>query len=126
MTEASSNIATSWVAATAMMSVGRAGHLVGRSGRWPSSGAGRHRALPRPLPGIDTEHDLADRKAGNQLQMPVTVLQQDWGAALGFDAAALWRAWATDLQHRTVSYGQFMAEEAPADIATTLHELLAR
>ena len=79
-----------------------------------------------PFRGIDTEHDLADRKAGNQLQMPVTVLQQDWGAALGFDAAALWRAWATDLQHRTVSYGQFMAEEAPADIATTLHELLAR
>ena len=58
--------------------------------------------------------------------MPVTVLQQDWGAALGFDAAALWRAWATDLQHRTVSCGHFMAEEAPANIATTLHELLAR
>jgi pimeloyl-ACP methyl ester carboxylesterase len=31
---------------------------------------------------IDVEHDTADREAGNRLGMPVTVLQQDWGAAL--------------------------------------------
>ncbi|MBP2325880.1 pimeloyl-ACP methyl ester carboxylesterase [Kibdelosporangium banguiense] len=75
---------------------------------------------------IDVEHDTADRKAGNQLQMPVTVLQQDWGAALGFDARALWQAWAPDLDHRTVSFGHFMAEQAPADVVKATHDLLSR
>jgi hypothetical protein len=32
--------------------------------------------------GDDAEHDRADRDAGNRLRMPVTVLQQNWGAAL--------------------------------------------
>lgn len=68
----------------------------------------------------------ADPDAGNRLRMPVTVLQQDWGAALGFDAAALWRAWAEDLDHTTVPYGHFMAEEAPDEVAKALSTLLAR
>ncbi|GAB2810688.1 alpha/beta fold hydrolase [Streptomyces daliensis] len=80
----------------------------------------------RASAGIDVEHDQADRDAGNRLTMPVTVLQQDWGAALGFDAAALWRAWATDLRHSTVTSGHFMAEEAPSEIATAIRDLLAR
>jgi len=75
---------------------------------------------------IDVSHDTADRAAGSQLRMPVTVLQQDWGSALGFDAEALWRAWAPDLDHRTVTFGHFMAEEAPADVVKALRELLAR
>jgi pimeloyl-ACP methyl ester carboxylesterase len=75
---------------------------------------------------IDVEHDTADREAGNRLKMPVTVLQQDWGAALGFDAEALWRAWAPDLDHRTVSCGHFMAEEAPDVVAGALRDLLRR
>jgi thioesterase domain-containing protein len=58
--------------------------------------------------------------------MPVTVIQQDWGQALGFDAAALWSAWAPDLQHLTVTSGHFMAEESPADISKALRELLTR
>jgi thioesterase domain-containing protein len=58
--------------------------------------------------------------------MPVTVLQQDWGAALGFDAAARWRAWAPDLTHNTVSCGHFMAEEAPAEVVKALRVLLCR
>ncbi|AXI76501.1 alpha/beta fold hydrolase [Peterkaempfera bronchialis] len=74
----------------------------------------------------DVAHDQADRRAGNRLRMPVTVLQQDWGAALGFDAAARWQAWAPDLQHTTVSCGHFMAEEAPADVVKALRALLAR
>jgi pimeloyl-ACP methyl ester carboxylesterase len=72
---------------------------------------------------IDVEHDTADRNAGNQLRMPVTVLQQDWGTALGYDAAALWRAWAPNLKHSTVSSGHFMAEEAPADVVKVLRAL---
>ncbi|MFG3714644.1 alpha/beta fold hydrolase [Micromonospora sp. NPDC047730] len=80
----------------------------------------------RASAGIDVEHDRADRAAGNRLRMPVTVLQQDWGAALGYDAAGLWRAWAPDLEHRTVSCGHFMAEESPAEVVKALRALLAR
>ncbi|MEV6866532.1 alpha/beta hydrolase [Streptosporangium subroseum] len=80
----------------------------------------------RASAGIDVDHDQADRDAGHRLGMPVTVLQQDWGAALGFDAAALWETWASDLRHGTVTCGHFMAEEAPADIAKALRDLLTR
>ncbi|TYK50736.1 alpha/beta fold hydrolase [Actinomadura decatromicini] len=80
----------------------------------------------RASAGIDVEHDEADRSAGNTLRMPVAVLQQDWGAALGYDAAAVWRAWAPDLRHSTVTCGHFMAEEAPAEITKALRDLLAR
>ncbi|MFI7109623.1 alpha/beta fold hydrolase [Nonomuraea sp. NPDC050227] len=80
----------------------------------------------RASAGIDVEHDRADLAAGNRLRMPVTVLQQDWGAALGYDAAALWRAWAPDLRHDTVTSGHFMAEESPVEIARALRELMAR
>jgi haloacetate dehalogenase len=80
----------------------------------------------RASAGVDIEHDQADRAAGNKLAMPVTVIQQDWGAALGYDAAALWRGWASDLEHRTTSAGHFMAEEAPAEITEALRSLLKR
>jgi len=80
----------------------------------------------RASAGIDVAHDQADRAAGNRLRMPVSVLQQDWGAYLGFDAAALWRAWAPDLEHATVTCGHFMAEEAPAEVVKTLRALLTR
>ena len=80
----------------------------------------------RATAGIDITHDQADRDAGNQLRMPVTVIQQDWGSALGFDAAALWSPWAPDLDHRTTTAGHFMAEESPAEISKLLRDLLAR
>lgn len=80
----------------------------------------------RASAGIDVAHDQADRAAGNRLRMPVTVLQQDWGAALGYDATALWRSWAPDLRHSTVTSGHFMAEEAPDEVTAALRDLLAR
>ncbi|MEV4663883.1 alpha/beta hydrolase [Micromonospora echinofusca] len=80
----------------------------------------------RASAGIDVAHDRADRAAGATLRMPVSVLQQDWGAALGYDAAALWRVWAPDLEHRTVTCGHFMAEEAPTEVVAALRALLAR
>ncbi|MEV8420207.1 alpha/beta fold hydrolase [Streptomyces niveus] len=80
----------------------------------------------RASAGIDVTHDQADRDAGSQLRMPVSVLQQDWGAALGFDAAARWRAWAPDLRHTTVSCGHFMAEEAPGEVVEAVRDLLTR
>lgn len=73
---------------------------------------------------VDVEDDTADQDA--TLRMPVTVLQQDWGAALGFDAEALWRRWAPDLDHRTVSCGHFMAEEAPELVTTAIRDLVKR
>ncbi|RQX19971.1 hydrolase [Micromonospora ureilytica] len=45
---------------------------------------------------------------------------------MGYDAAAVWRAWAPDLDHQTVSCGHFMAEEAPAEVLRALRNLLAR
>ncbi|WP_221348458.1 alpha/beta fold hydrolase [Streptomyces beigongshangae] len=80
----------------------------------------------RASAGADVAHDRADRAAGRRLRMPVTVLQQDWGPALGFDAAALWSAWADDLRHSTVPYGHFMAEEAPDEITAVIRDLLRR
>ncbi|MFE5479851.1 alpha/beta fold hydrolase [Nocardia sp. NPDC056541] len=75
---------------------------------------------------IDIDHDRADRAAGARLSMPVTVMQQDWGAALGYEAAALWSSWAPDLDHRTVDAGHFMAEEDPRTVTAALRELLRR
>jgi haloacetate dehalogenase len=80
----------------------------------------------RASAGIDIEHDQADLAAGRVLAMPVTVVQQDWGAALGYDAAGLWRPWAPDLIHHTVDCGHFMAEEAPARVTALLRQLIAR
>ena len=80
----------------------------------------------RASAGIDLAHDEADRAAGRRLTMPVTVLQQDWGAALGFDARGLWSRWAADLDHRTTTAGHFMAEEAPAEVLAAVRDLLTR
>ncbi|MBJ2121955.1 alpha/beta hydrolase [Arthrobacter sp. MSA 4-2] len=80
----------------------------------------------RASAGIDVVHDQADLDFGNTLRMPVTVIQQDWGSALGFDAAALWKAWAPDLEHFSTQAGHFMAEETPADIAQAIRDLLLR
>ena len=77
----------------------------------------------RASAGVDLADDRAARDAGRVLTMPVTVLQQDWGAALGYDAADVWRAWAPDLVHRTVDCGHFMAEEDPELIIEVLRTL---
>jgi pimeloyl-ACP methyl ester carboxylesterase len=80
----------------------------------------------RASAGIDLEHDRADRAAGTTMRMPVAAVQQDWGAQLGFDGAALWSAWCEDLDHQLVKHGHFMAEEAPGEITAIIERLLAR
>ncbi|PWK64415.1 hypothetical protein BCL76_11559 [Streptomyces sp. CG 926] len=80
----------------------------------------------RASAGIDVLHDQADLDAGSQLAMPVTVVQQDWGAQLDYDAAAVWKAWAPDLNHRLTRAGHFMAEEATDEIAEAIQDLPAR
>ncbi len=82
------------------------------------------RASRAAVPSIVADY-RASRAAGATLRMPVTVLQQDWGAALGYDAAAVWRAWAPDLTHVTVTCGHYMAEEAPAEVIKHLRGMLA-
>ncbi|MCW4459906.1 alpha/beta fold hydrolase [Microbacterium sp. MPKO10] len=80
----------------------------------------------RATASIDIAHDQADADLGAQLAMPVSVVQQDWGAALGYDATALWKRWAPNLAHYTTDAGHFMAEESPAEIEAVIRELLAR
>ena len=80
----------------------------------------------RASAGVDLEHDRADRAAGHTLAMPVSVVQQDWGAALGYKAAELWAAWAPDLVHQTLDAGHFMAEEAPEQVTGLIRDLLKR
>ena len=80
----------------------------------------------RATAGIDLDMDRADRDAGRQLTMPVAVISQDWGSQLGFDAAALWRAWAPDLSYQPIKAGHFMAEEKPAEIAQFIGAVAAR
>lgn len=80
----------------------------------------------RASAGVDVRHDQTDLTAGHQLTMPVSVVQQDWGSALGFDAAARWRAWAPDLTHTTTDAGHFMAEESPQEVAEVIRDLLKR
>lgn len=80
----------------------------------------------RASAGIDLEMDRADRAAGKQLQMPVGVISQDWGSQLGFDASALWSAWAPSLSYQAIQAGHFMAEEQPQAITEFIRELLER
>lgn len=80
----------------------------------------------RATASIDIAHDQADADLGTQLSMPVSVVQQDWGAALGYDATTLWKRWAPNLAHYTTGAGHFMAEESPAEIEAVIQELLVR
>lgn len=80
----------------------------------------------RATASIDLDMDRADRAAGRQLAMPVGVISQDWGSQLGFDAAALWSAWAPDLKYEPIAAGHFMAEEKPAEIAAFITSLAKR
>lgn len=45
---------------------------------------------------------------------------------LGYDAAALWGAWASDLRHMIIDGGHFMAEENPGAVSAALRELMKR
>jgi pimeloyl-ACP methyl ester carboxylesterase len=78
----------------------------------------------RATAGIDLEMDRADRAAGRRLTMPVGVISQDWGSQLGFDATAIWGAWAPRLTYEPIKAGHFMAEEAPAAVTAFIRRLL--
>jgi haloacetate dehalogenase len=76
--------------------------------------------------GIDREHDEADRAAGRRVACPTLVawsihddLEELWG-----DPVAIWRDWADDVRGATIDSGHHMAEEAPEQLAATLHDFL--
>ena len=58
--------------------------------------------------------------------MPVGVVQQEWGAAMGYDAAAVRKAWAPDQHHCTTGSGRFMAEQDLGGVFRAIQDLLAR
>ncbi len=70
--------------------------------------------------------NIADRERGAQLTMPVAVISQDWGSQLGFDASALWRAWAPDFTYQATTSGHYMAEANPDEIADFVQALARR
>lgn len=80
----------------------------------------------RASAGIDLDMDRADRAAGRTLAMPVGVISQDWGSQLGFDASALWRAWAPDVTYEPIDAGHYMAEQKPGEIVRFIRGLAER
>lgn len=80
----------------------------------------------RASAGVDLEMDREDRAAGRTLAMPVGVISQDWGSQLGFDASALWRAWAPDVTYEPIDAGHYMAEQKPDEIVRFVRALAAR
>lgn len=109
-------------AAAARAAVSRSAEYLQASARAVDSIVADYRASA----GIDIAHDQADLDAGSQFPMPVTVVQQDWGSLLGYDAAEVWRAWVPDLDHRLTGSGHFMAEQAPEEITAAIRDLLTR
>lgn len=71
--------------------------------------------------GIDVEHDLASRAAGERITAPTLAL---WGAS-GIAQSAetpldIWRDWCEDVQGEPITSGHFLPEENPADTAAAL------
>lgn len=97
-------------------------HYLDSSSRAVPSIAADYRASA----GTDLEMDRVDRIAARRLRMPVGVIAQDWGDRLGFDAAALWGAWAPDLTHEPIQAGHFMAEESPREVVRFVTDLQQR
>jgi haloacetate dehalogenase len=81
----------------------------------------------RAGPGIDREHEAADRAAGRQVTCPTlfAVSVHDDLEDLYGDPLAIWRAWADDVRQVRIESGHHMAEEAPAEVAAALRALMA-
>lgn len=76
--------------------------------------------------GIDRAHDGADRRAGRRVACPTLVVwaEHDDPEPLYDDLLGIWRAWADDLRGFGVDCGHHVAEEAPAELATSLLDFL--
>lgn len=77
--------------------------------------------------GIDLALDRADRDSGRRISCPTLVL---WGRRYLTDAKTsspleVWRTWADDVREVALDCGHFLAEEAPDECVTALHQFLA-
>lgn len=71
--------------------------------------------------GIDTEHDLASRAAGERIAAPTLALWGDAGIARNAETPLdVWGRWCTDLQGEAIRSGHFLPEENPADTGAAL------
>jgi haloacetate dehalogenase len=69
---------------------------------------------------LDYEHDQADR-GRRRIACPVLVLWSKHGAVEAwYDALAIWRYWANDVQGRALDGGHFLPEEAPDETYAAL------
>jgi haloacetate dehalogenase len=76
------------------------------------------------------EDDEADRRSGRRIACPVLAL---WSARGALNAwytevgglLALWRAWADDVQGRSLDAGHFFPEEIPDETARALTRFFA-
>ncbi|WP_222675412.1 hydrolase [Rhodococcoides kroppenstedtii] len=76
---------------------------------------------------IDADHERADRAAERTLTMPTQVLwsTRDDLEDLYGDPLAIWRPWAPHVVGGGIDSGHHMAEDAPADLAASLIDLIA-
>jgi haloacetate dehalogenase len=81
----------------------------------------------RAAASIDLAHDRADRDAGRQVRVPLTVL---WGQASyvgrNFDPLAVWRGYASDVTGDAIDADHYLAEEAPEPTLAALTPFLRR
>lgn len=76
----------------------------------------------RAGPGIDRDHDDADRRAGRRIACPTMILwsKRDDLKLIYEDVLAVWEPWTTKQQGRALDCGHHMAEEAPEELAAEI------
>lgn len=76
----------------------------------------------RAGPGIDRDHDDADRRAGRRIACPTMILwsKRDDLKLLYEDVLAVWKPWTIKLQGRALDCGHHMAEEKPEELAAEI------
>jgi haloacetate dehalogenase len=75
---------------------------------------------------VDRAADDADRAAGNRIACPTLVLwaSRDDLEDLYPDLLEIWRTWADDVRGARIDAGHHLAEDAPAETAAAIAELL--
>ena len=77
--------------------------------------------------GVDRAADDADRAAGRTVACPVLVAWSRYDDLVDLygDPVDVWRSWAADVRGAVIDSGHHMAEDAPEQLAATLHRFFA-